>query len=137
MSKGLLAGLGGALAICAVGVTDASACSRWNRGCGSYYAPPVAYQYGPPPGYGSGCSGCGSGYGPGYGPGYGYVPPAPVYGYGPPPRAYYAPPPYAAPVYGYGASHYGRGHHGYRGPRRCDRGYGYAPREVFYGDDDD
>jgi hypothetical protein len=127
MSKGLLAGLAGALAVCAVGVTDASACRRLNRGCGSYYAPPVAYQYGPPPGYA-----------PGY-PGYGYVPPAPVYGYGPPPRAYYAPyapPPYAAPVYGYGAGPYGRGQYGYRGPRRCDRGYGYAPREVLYGDEE-
>jgi hypothetical protein len=123
ISKGLLAGLGAALAACAIDVTDASACSRRSRGCGSYYAPPVAYRYAPPPGCGSVC-----------GPGYGYVPPAPVYGYGPPPRAYYAPPPYAAPVYGYGPS-YGRGY-GYRGSRGCDRGYGYAPRAVYYGDDD-
>jgi hypothetical protein len=134
MSKGLLAGLGAALAVCTVDVTDASACSRRNRGCGSYYAPPVAYQYGPPPGCRAGCGpgypGYGQGYGQGYGLGYGYVPPAPVYGYGPPSRAYYAPPPYAAPVYGYGAGQYGRG------PRGCDRGYGYAPRAVYYGDDD-
>ena len=107
-SKGLLAGLAAAaLAVCAFGVTDASACSRWKRACGSgygsYYAPPVGYSYG----YGAP-------------PGYGYVPPAPVYGFGPPPRAYYASP-YAAPVRGYG----------YRG-RGCDRGYGYAPPPPRY-----
>jgi hypothetical protein len=109
MSKRLLAGLVATLAVSAIGVADASACRRVNRGCGSYYAPPpVAYQYGPPPSYG-------------------YVPPAPVYGYGPPPGVYYASP-YAAPVYGNGAEYYG-----YRGPRRCDRGYGYAPPQPYYG----
>jgi hypothetical protein len=121
MSKGLLAGLGATLAICAIGTTDASACSRrWTRGCDSYYAPPVGYGYGYGPSYG-------------YGPGYGYVPPAPVYGaWGPPPTAYYASP-YAAPVhgYGYGAEYYGQGY-GYRG-RRCDRGYGYGPRPPYNG----
>jgi hypothetical protein len=114
-SKALLAGLGAALAICTIGATDASACSRrWARGCDSYYPPPVGYGYG-------------------YGPGYGYAPPAPVYGWGPPPTAYYASP-YAAPVqgYGYGAEYYGRGDYGYRG-RRCDPGYGYGPPPPYNG----
>jgi hypothetical protein len=114
MSKRLLAGLGAgfgvALAVSVVGATDASACSRWNRGCGSYYAPPVVSQYGPPPAYG-------------------YVPPAPVYGWGPPPWAYYAPRPRG--YYGTSYGFYGDTGYGYRSGRRCGRGYGYWPRRVW------
>jgi hypothetical protein len=70
----------------------------------------VAFQYGPPPGYG-------------------YLPPAPVYGWGPPPGAYYAPQPRGY----YGASYgfYGDNGYGYRPGRRCVRGYGYGPPGAF------
>src|SRR5262249_33689257 len=108
MRKGLVVGVGAALAVATLSSTDASACGRRDTYCGGY-APPAAYQYAPPPGYG-------------------YVPPAPVsgYGYGSAPPAYYAPPSYGF----YGDAAYG----GYRG---CDRGYGYtyssAPSAGYYG----
>lgn len=114
MCKGLLSGLAAAFAVCTIGATDASACSRWSQGCRSYYAPPVGYGYGPPPGYG-------------------YVPPAPVYGWGPPPDTYFYGPwrrGYTGASYGF----WGDSGYGYRGGRRCapDRGYGYRP-PVGYG----
>lgn len=100
MRKGVLVGIGAALALATLSSTDALACGRRDSFCGGY-APPAAYQYAPPAGYG-------------------YGPPAPIYGYGygPPPAAYYAPPSYGF----YGDAAYG----GYRGGRGCDRGYGYT-----------
>ncbi len=109
MRTGVLLGVGTALALVVVSVTDASACSRRGRVCGAY-APAPVYQYAPPP---------------------------PVYR-APPPAAYYAPPNgpvgygYARPAYGYGTAA------GY-GYRNCDcgygraRGYGYAPPAPVYG----
>jgi hypothetical protein len=110
MHKGIVIGLGAALATFAVGVAQADASCNGHRACRC----PPAYGHAPPPRA--------------YAPAYNYAPPA-YQGYGPsaarhsyPPAAYGRGEPYA-----YGASYYGPPPPVPRAPLVGYSGYGHAP----------
>jgi hypothetical protein len=126
MRKGIVIGLGAALATFAVNITDADASCRRRHN-----RPPPVYGYAPPPPPVNGCT-----------------PPAAVYGYGPPAGCcgngsatvgYYYPPTAYGPgqPYAYGPSYYGPPPPAYGsyppppGPPVGYQGSGYAP--PYYG----